>query len=168
MEAPVPKKPRFTHKPIVRKLIALLIALLGVMAMMRFLSEDQVRGSLTGIFDDVAVFNLCETRIHAMTFPDGKKIEEQNGKWIATDPKPHEMTYLDVEKWLGANCKFRVGVVKDPPKHLSSVVLIEFVNTEKRVITGGPGAIFSGGKQAFHSPEFERALQDLRRLAQFD
>lgn len=137
-----------------------------------FEGQGDTRGNVAGGF-----FRLCHTRILSLEFPDGKKVEETKAgavrmKWIALDPKPSEMNYLEVEKWLGRNCRVPASAVdnaaaaKSAPGSLA--VSVAFINGATTVIETLDENVFRVGDEVFKSPELTQALADLRRLAQFE
>ncbi len=120
-----------------------------------------------------AKFNLCQTRVHAIVWPDGKKIEElkqgMTMKWLAHDPTPREISYLDVEKWLGEHCSFSVMDVAGPVPNVDfRPVKVEFIDKTELIIGVGTGDRFQIGNRIVSSPEFSQALKDLRALGQFE
>ena len=142
--------------------------------MQNFLSV--MTGSTTPAANGAAVetktLNLCKTRVHAIIFADGKKVEEfKQGlemKWMAHDPTPREIYYLDVEKWLGKYCRIQVEASTESPKvELPVAVTVEFIDQSKELIHQ-EGATFIVGGTYFRSEEFANALVELRHLAQFE
>lgn len=126
-----------------------------------------------GIGQRTVRYNLCQTRIHALILPDGRKVEEfKQGltmKWLAYEPAPRELAYLEVEKWLGEYCRFQASPVQMAVNaaNFREVLRIEFINGEKQVITSAGGDLYRVGDQAFQSPELTKALADLKRIALF-
>ena len=117
--------------------------------------------------------SICRTRVKAILLPNGNRIEElREGvklTWMAYDPNPREIGYLEVEKWLSQHCQ--ITIVKQ---------------TESRILTPGPGKLtleyisgapmviqvrganeFETGEAKFHSPDLTSALAELGRIAQF-
>ncbi len=172
------------------RIVALLTALIGVIAIIKGIGPHHVQnffGAFTGdpaaleTMRPVAVsprkekFNLCKTRVHAIIWPDGRKIEEfKQGftmKWLAFDPQPREIGYLDIEKWLGEHCRFDVQAPSpevSAEAAFANEITVEFIDKSTIRIAQAPGDLFRIDDRIIHSPEFAQALNELRGLAQFD
>lgn len=118
-------------------------------------------------------FNLCKTRVHAIIWPDGKKIEEfregMTMKWMAHDPQPREIGYIEMEKWLGEHCSFATAAGPEAPSTTGEeVIKVEFIDKTVLKIGLGPDNLFRIENEVFRSPEFSHALRELRTLGQFE
>lgn len=120
-------------------------------------------------------FNLCPTRIHAIVWNDGRKVEElRQGlklRWMAHDPQPREISYLAVEKWLSRHCTIAVRLKEggEPAAEKTPFLVIQFINqTEMKILklAGGGFAVDDG--PSFQSPDFEEALVELEEIAVFE
>lgn len=117
-------------------------------------------------------FNICRTRVHAIIFNDGKKIEEsRNGldlKWMAHDQTPREISYLDVEKWLSQHCQIVIeprSIQIGESLRFSQFVTIEFIDgTKMHVLNSGDGTLRIEDK-VFRSSDFQDALAELENIA---
>jgi len=161
--------------------MVLVIALAAVLSMISGVRPSHIErfftafgGSLGGSSQGSGPekFNLCKTRVHAIIWPDGKKIEEfkrgMTMKWLAMDPEPREIGYIDVEKWLGEHCRFTVMTVEgSAPSTGGAPLTVEFIDTTALRIEIGPSDHFLIEGRLVYSPEFSQALRELRSLGQF-
>jgi hypothetical protein len=115
-------------------------------------------------------YNLCPTRVRAVIWPDGKKIEEKKDglklRWMAADPQPREIGYLEVEKWLSQHCQ--IAVQKKPADATalaaSSKIIVQYIDgSEKTFGLAKPGEFIEGGSVLISS-DLESALAELRKI----
>lgn len=125
-------------------------------------------------------FNLCPTRVHAIVWSDGRKVEESKDglklRWMAYDPQPREISYLDVEKWLSAHCQVHVSPpsVEDKTRsEFHDFLTVRYIDgQELKVLRAGePGGaedLFRIGDQLYRSDDFRDAVNELSRIALFN
>lgn len=123
-------------------------------------------------------FNICRTRIHSITWPSGRRVEEfKEGlklRWVAVDPRPREIGYLEVEKWLSAHCQVIIRPIKEAPETSGqpSEIVIRFVDNSTATIRNLGGALYDvkdfGEERLVESLDLKEALLELQRIAQFD
>ena len=121
-------------------------------------------------------YTLCRTRIHALKWADGTKVEEHleglKMKWFAYGPEPRLLSYLEIEKWLSKHCQFTVAPLSTEFSagiRFEPFMVIDFVDKSTKEILKGSdsvGEIFKVGDRSFRSPEFSEALKELRQAAQ--
>lgn len=124
---------------------------------------------------------LCQTRVHAIRFPDGTAlVEKKNGMkldWTAEESgNSRSLGYLEVEKWFSAHCQFAakpVGPASEVPLEPSNepqpYVTIEFIDKSVWEIHRAGQVFFSQSDPSdrFFSPDLEQAMLELRILAGF-
>jgi hypothetical protein len=121
-------------------------------------------------------FNLCRTRVHAVIWPDGKKVEEKKQglklTWEAHDPEARELPYLGVEKWFSRHCQIVVAMeagsgagssVGDFKNYLTLV----YVDGSRDSIDRNSAGFFRIGSKDFRSDDLEAAVAELQGIAQF-
>lgn len=122
-------------------------------------------------------FGLCRTRIVAITWPDGRKIEERKDglklTWTAADPANREVSYLDVEKWLSRHCQVIVRAAD--PGSLGAMtplaggpILIKYVDGNQSKLEAFPGDIFRFDGRVMKSTDLMESLIELQKIAQFN
>jgi hypothetical protein len=62
--------------------------------------------------EKISTYRLCQSRVHSITWPNGDRIEERvdgmKMTWMAYDPRPRVINYLDMEKWLSQHCELLI------------------------------------------------------------
>lgn len=118
-------------------------------------------------------FNLCPTRIHAVVWSERRKVEEfRDGmklKWIAVDPAPRELGYMEIEKWLSAHCQIAVKPVNDSAANYADFISVRYIDgTELKIGKSADGSYRTEGAtpEAFQSPDLAAALEELEKIAQ--
>ncbi len=118
-------------------------------------------------------FNLCRTRVQAMEWADGKKIEEKKQglklTWEAHSPEARELPYLGVEKWFSRHCQIvvtKVTPVAGSPEFKGFLTLV-FVDGQKTQILRAADGVYDFDGQTFKSPDLDDALTELSQIAQF-
>lgn len=118
-------------------------------------------------------FNLCPNRIHAVVWSERRKVEEfRDGmklKWIAVDPAPRELGYMEIEKWLSAHCKIAVKPVADSSATYADYISVRYIDgTELKIGKAADGSFRAAGAtpEAFQSPDLASALEELEKIAQ--
>jgi hypothetical protein len=118
-------------------------------------------------------FNVCKTRIHSLEWSSGPRIEEtQEGfkmRWMAFDPQPHEVGYLEMERWLSHHCQIVVHPV-DPSSLASlpaiSSLHIHYVDDSEAKYDRFEGNVFRVEQRTFHSDDLAEAISELGQIAQ--
>lgn len=124
-------------------------------------------------------FNICRTRIHSITWPSGRRVEEfKEGRlklrWVAVDPRPREIGYMEVEKWLSAHCQIITRPLAEDAQGVGapSEITIRFVDDSSVTLRRYEGTVFDlkdlGEKRLVESPDLVGALLELQEIAQFD
>lgn len=119
-------------------------------------------------------FNICKTRVHAVVWPDGRRIEESREQikahWLAVDPTPREIGSLDVEKWFSRHCQ--IAIVEDEASRaardgFNNFVTFEFIDGTKADFQRTESGVFRAeGDRQFRSDDFDKAIAELIGLAQ--
>ena len=121
-------------------------------------------------------FNICRTRVHAIVWPSGRRVEEfREGlklRWLAVDPRPREIGYLEVEKWLSAHCQVVIKPVTDAPKGTAATIEVRYIDEKVSRIKVYEDAIFDlkefGEERLVRSDDLRDALLELQKIAIFD
>lgn len=174
---------------VILKVAILLLMLVGVVYAMRSMSEQSVAkffaalgieagsgqpGSVDATMAGDEKFNICKTRVRAVVWPDGRRIEESRehvrAVWLAVDPNPREIGSLDVEKWFSRHCVILVRedeATRTAQDGFNNFLTFEFIDGTRFDFQRTDGGIFrvSGGRQ-FRSEEFDAAVTELVGLAQ--
>lgn len=173
----------------------LLIALVGVIYAIRTLQPSSVQKAMLALGVEPGTqaspglqpasralqegeqhLNICRTRIHAIEFDGGQKVEEfkqgLNLKWLAfEDSKPRELGYLDVEKWLSRHCQIIVKPVDEaalPKDAVRGKVKLVYIDRTELPIDWIYGHHFQFEGKTYDSTDFADALAELRGLASFE
>lgn len=114
--------------------------------------------------------SLCPTRIHAISWLDGKEVRETReglkSKWMVFDPRPREIGYLEMEKWLSRHCQIVVeSTTKPPATQFESFMIIRYVDGSELHIKHGGTVLFLFGNQAYLSEDFRSALDEITAIA---
>lgn len=119
--------------------------------------------------------NICRTRVHALIFQSGQKIEELkeglNLKWMAYDPKPREISYLDVEKWLSRHCQIVIGpraIADGEVLKFEEYATIEFIDGSSLKVLKAADGTYRIEDRTFYSDDLTDALAELRQIALFE
>jgi hypothetical protein len=113
--------------------------------------------------------NLCRTRIHAIIWPDGRKIQEfESGmklRWQAYNLDPTDIGYMDMEKWLSLHCEVAASARDASASVFKTFVTIVYIDgTKEELGLAGDGTYRFAG-QTFASPDLVKAISDLISLA---
>jgi hypothetical protein len=118
-------------------------------------------------------YNLCKTRISSFRWFNDFRIEESKdsfkGKWMAYDPAPSELNYLEMEKWLSQHCEVPVqkSAEQVPASDFHPFVTIRYIDGSSFLIeTAGPGRFRMDG-QIYRSDELMSAFRELMRVGGF-
>ncbi len=170
----------------------MVFALIGVVFAIRALNTSKVEGFFHAIGVEPGVpqspglqpgsrplsegeerYNICRTRIHSVEWKD-RKVEEfregLNMRWMAVDPTPREISYMEVEKWLSRNCQIIIQPFQAASSDRSlfnDFVTVQYIDGQKLIIKRGPGPVYQIESKTFHSPYLDNALKDLEKIAQF-
>ncbi len=163
------------------KIFGLLICFVGVVAVInrldpkhvdkffKTLGADQSQTGNDGASPPASsTYRLCDSRIHSMKWNDGRRIEESKDgmklKWMAHNPEPRELSYLEIERWLSQNCDISVTTASSAGVAFSPFLTIEFVNQNLKTIYRASPNLFQIDGQVLHSTQLEQALEKLRNL----
>lgn len=154
------------------KIILLVIALTVFVAIMRGVTPSHMQRFFAAFESgQTQNFNLCRTRVHAMIWTDGHKIEEsKNGmkmKWLAYTPAAREVSYLEVERWLGENCRVPMNSVA--PETAAGLTFLpfmtfQFIDQQAAAIMRA-GDVFQVDGAIFKSAKLANALDELKGIA---
>lgn len=174
------------------KLLALTVTLAFVIWAMKSLNAESVSRFLTSVGIEPGAhapslqpgnkaehegerLNLCRTRVRALIWPDGRRIEEEiNGldmSWKAHDPAEREVSYLEMEKWLSQHCQVTVQpreLAQGETLEFNDHLTVRFIDGVEAVIQLAQvdGTYRIDGK-IFRSDDLRAALSELRQIAQF-
>lgn len=183
------------NKLLILKIVILVGALAMIISIMGKLSPEKVTdalatiGAAPGTPDSPGLqpwtrevkpgeerFNICRTRVHAVVWADGKKVEElkQGLKltWRSFNPEPRELPYMGVEKWFSRHCQIVIQPVRDAaqtpaPGDFQPYLKLEFIDGEAQLIERTVDGIFRSGDAIFKSDDLEAAMAELSAIAQF-
>jgi hypothetical protein len=119
-------------------------------------------------------FNLCKTRIAAVSWPGERRIEEDHQslkiRWIAYNPQPHEINSLEVEAWFSHHCQIIVHPID--PHRLSTAdqeetVTFRFVDNSEFRFTRYSDNQYQVDQRTFRSDDLTAALLELQKIAMF-
>jgi hypothetical protein len=164
--------------------VLLLVLMLGfVLWSMKVIDASSVARvfSALGISSESpAQMTLCRSRVRTLAFPDGRKIEERvdglSMSWMAYGPEAHEISYLDMEKWLSKHCQINVEPLKPQDEARSAYgdfLSLQFIDGKqiKIEVAGGrasPEALFRIDGELVRSEDLRLAVEELVRIAQFN
>lgn len=150
----------------------------GLMAAGRALKDGEER------------MTICPNRVHSIRLErHGLTIEETDTaggrKWVAKLDDPHagvlpdadakftELNYMAVEKWFSLHCQIAIRPMNEPKANqdLGSLdpVRIKYIDgTERRFVHEARDKFFTEGSRHFESEDFADAIEELKRVAQFE
>jgi hypothetical protein len=121
--------------------------------------------------------NLCKTRVHAIVWPDGRKIQEDRSglkaRWQAFNPGPWEIGSMDVEKWLSLHCEV-AATARDAVASASAsadykpFVTIEYIDGTHEALDRSADGSYRFAGQTFVSKDLDSAITDLISLANLE
>ena len=160
------------------KVLVLIAALAMVFYVITHMTPDKVAAGMekvglpaggvaaTGANEQI---NLCRTRIHAIIWPDGRKIQEfKDGmklKWQAYNLDPSDIGYMDMEKWLSLHCEVAASARDASASVFRPLVTIEYIDGTKEELALAEGGVYRFETKTFVSPDLEKAISDLISLA---
>ena len=173
------------------KVLMMVIALIAIFYLITNMTPDKVAQSMSNIgvaspeagapakeasrAAKAEQINLCPTRVHAIVWPDGRKIQEAKSglkmKWQAFNLNPVDLGYMDVEKWLSLHCEVS-GTLRSPDEgeKFAPLVTIEYIDGTVGALSRAKGDHYgfagTSGPKSFESPDLTKALDDLITLAQ--
>jgi hypothetical protein len=113
----------------------------------------------------ITTLDWCETRVVAMERSEKPIIRQEKLKWYAGKTA---ISSLEVEKWLGRNCRIRVERVAPELLDTSKskpAMIVRFIKGEPVTLVQGESDLFRWQEETFRSAELTRALSDLDGLA---
>ncbi len=114
--------------------------------------------------------NLCRTRVHAIIWPDGRKIQEARDQmkahWQAYNLNPEDIGSMDVEKWLSLHCEVP-GVSREPSAAhpTKAFVTFEYIDGGRENLDRSDDGVYRFAGRTFASPVLDKAFEDLIKLA---
>jgi hypothetical protein len=176
---------------VIAKVLLLVLMLTGVVFAMRSMNEQSAAKFFGALGIETAgnhgggdsasrmlgtgesKFNVCKTRVRAVVWPDGRKVEESRqdlrARWMAVDPTPREIGSLDVEKWFSRHCEIVIreseasAAVKEG---FSNFVTFEFIDGTKTDFQRSEAGVIRAGERQFFSDDFDAAVAELAGIAQ--
>jgi hypothetical protein len=126
--------------------------------------------------------NLCRTRVHAIIWPDGRRIEEQSRglkmSWAAVLPdgasgQVVELNYLEIEKWFSLHCQIVVARESDHAMQSGAAqsglaqpyLKLEFVDAGITEILREGEDTYRIGNRSFVSRDLTLAVSEIKTLA---
>lgn len=114
--------------------------------------------------------NLCRTRIQALVWPDGRKIQEfKDGmklKWQAFNLDPADFGTMEMEKWLSLHCEVATSAPSDASaSSFTPYIKIEYIDGTKEVLARSVSGDYRFSGKTFASPDLDKAVSDLISLA---
>lgn len=109
--------------------------------------------------------NWCDTRVTALIRPEEFKISQQGNNWVRESKEASVIDFVAFEKWLARSCAIRaekVSLTED--ESFLPALMVKFVDGQVGVIRRHPNGVFSWKGQAFTSPAFDAALNELSSL----
>jgi hypothetical protein len=176
------------NKLLYLKVFVMVAALAGVIYVMTHLSPDKVETSLKDVgltppaqqaapgasAEANGKVNLCQTRVHAIVWPDGRKIQEASGglkaKWQAYNLNPVDIGSMDVEKWLSLHCEV---AVRDADASASAAVFgpyvtFSYIDGTQENLERAPDGAYRFKTKTFTSDDLTKAMSDLVSLANLE
>lgn len=179
------------NKLIYLKVFVLVVALGAVVYVITHMSPDKVAQSMSqvGLAPAPAVappssaplpgtagvvaaatetINLCKTRVHAIVWPDGRKIQEardgMKARWQAYNLNPEDIGSMDVEKWLSLHCE--VAANEHPgAAAFAPYVTFEYIDGSHEALERSADGVYRFAGRTFASPALDQAFKDLIQLA---
>ena len=174
---------------VILKLVLLVMMLVGVVWATRSMNEQSAAkffaafgapGATSGSEPKAVAlgagdskYNVCKTRVRAVVWPDGRRIEESKtdirARWMAVDPQSREINGLDVEKWFSRHCEIVVresGDAKTATDGFGNYVTFEFIDGTKTDFLRNEKGVIRADERQFVSPDFDAAVAELVSLAQ--
>jgi hypothetical protein len=169
------------------KIGILVLALFGVIYVISNLNQNAVdhffqsmgmeaNSQPKGLGATAESLSLCRTRVTAIVWPDGRKIEEQKSAvkvtWMSVDPKPREIGSLEVERWFSRHC--RVSIVKSSPETAAQptgdnfpTFVFEYVDGSSSKLEKLTDDLYRFDGTEFRSKDLSKAIEELEQAAQF-
>ena len=123
---------------------------------------------------ELTPLNLCPTRIHAISWSDGRVIQESKDgmrvEWKAGEPVPHEIGAIEMEKWLSRHCQIEVE-----PKKLAAgesinfkpLFKVQYIDQASTELFRSDSGLYRFGETVFSSLDLNRAIGELTEVASF-
>lgn len=115
-------------------------------------------------------FNLCPTRIHAIDWANGARVEERQeglrGFWRLTKPEDRELSYLDIEKWLSRHCEVTLESGEAAPDGgYTALWTIEYVDGQRGTLEQAGADRFRWNGRQMRSLELSQGVTELAEIA---
>ncbi|HVK59927.1 MAG TPA: hypothetical protein VM432_00185 [Bdellovibrionales bacterium] len=178
---------RFAFKPLPFFLFTV-IAFLAYCGPRAYAQTTPVPGYYSTAYTGEDTINLCPSAVRSIQFADGSRIELQTGtggrQWVATKPGAltnvngqvvrenafvRELSNSTVDSWFAQNCRFALRWADDynNPGTPIDTIQIQYFNGNSAQLDQSERSNFSGYGRKFVSDDFADAIQDLKRIAQF-
>ena len=162
------------------KINILLLALIGVVVLMRLMQSETGPGGLAAILEtqpptsrrgspapeptgEVIMMDWCDTRIVALERPGKPTIRQVKLKWYAGEAL---LEFIPVEKWFGRNCRVRIDRVSSEEFNSSAAkpaMTVKFIKGEPEPLLVA-GDVYRWRQEVFRSAELDQALVELDSL----
>jgi hypothetical protein len=110
-------------------------------------------------------WSWCDTRVTGLIRPEQFKISQEGNNWVQVNGHEKVIDFVAFEKWLANSCAVR-ALRSNHPEDASFMpaLIVKFVNGQVGVIRHNPNGLYSWKGQAFASPAFDAALDQLTQL----
>lgn len=171
------------NKLVYLKVLVLVVALGGIVYVITHLNAGKMQAGLDQMGlsqpgttaaapvaegEEVKI-NLCPNRVHAIVWPDGRKIQETTTglkrKWQAYNLDPVDMGYMDMEKWLSLHCEIQASPLKTADVAFGPLLTIEYIDGSREAMQRSPEGLYRFTATTFDSPDLTQALEDLVVIA---
>ncbi len=180
------------------KVVVLTLALVGVFYVLREMSPAKVESGLetvglvpvgaapTGVTPSVGNsaqaikarrvnsedIQLCRTRVSAVVWPDGRKIQElQSGmklKWQAFNLSAQDIGYMEIEKWFSLHCSTPATLRDEGTASFAPFVQFEYIDGTHEKLLKSQNGLYQFHGKIFDSAELTQAFADLIKVAHLE
>ncbi len=128
-------------------------------------AERVARISSASSADSVFTWNWCETRVAGLIKPDDFKLAQEGNTWVFESTVKQAVNFLSVEKWLARFCTVTARRSETKPDDFyKPALMVKFVDGHVEVLRRSDEGDYLWRGQAISSPEFDKALSELKNL----
>jgi len=124
-----------------------------------------------GVAGPTASVNICPTRVHAIVWPDGRKLQEASGgmkaRWQSYNLTPEDVGSMDIEKWLSLHCQVSV-TDHAASASMKPYVTFEYIDGKKEALDRSDDGVYRFAGKTFVSPDLDQAFADLIKVANLE
>lgn len=107
----------------------------------------------------------CETRVTGMILPEKFKVTQKGHQWILENHVQKVLNFIAVEKWLASACAVKAEPLQaGTTEGFLPALIVKYVNGQVEMIKQNAEGVFLWRDQAFKSPEFNQAIENLGHL----